>query len=68
MHIIYTSLMGCDATRLIYDGSVFIANNGEIVEEGRRFLFNEKIEIIDTIVDISALDQFDQRRFLATAK
>ena len=34
---LYTSLMGCDATRLIYDGSVFIANNGEIVEEGRRF-------------------------------
>ena len=54
---LYTSLMGCDATRLIYDGSVFIANNGEIVEEGRRFLFNEKIEIIDTIVDISALDR-----------
>ena len=54
---LYTSLMGCDATRLIYDGSTFIANNGEIVEEGRRFLFNEKIEIIDTIVDISSLDR-----------
>ena len=54
---LYTSLMGCDATRLIYDGSVFIANNGAIVEEGRRFLFNEKIEIIDRIIDISALDR-----------
>ena len=33
---LYTSLMGCDATRLVFDGSMFIAVNGSIEKEGRR--------------------------------
>ena len=52
---LYTSLMGCDATRLVFDGSMFIAVNGSIEKEGRRFLFHEEFEIIDQIVDIKAL-------------
>jgi len=34
---LYTSLLGCDATRLIFDGSVFIAVNGRIESEGGGF-------------------------------
>jgi NAD+ synthase (glutamine-hydrolysing) len=54
---LYTSLMGCDATRLIFDGSLFIANDGAIVEEGRRFIFTEEFEVIDRIIDIGALER-----------
>lgn len=52
---LYTSLLGCDATRLVFDGSVFIARDGDILEEGRRFLFTEDFEVIDRIVDIADL-------------
>ncbi|MFT4976785.1 MAG: NAD+ synthase (glutamine-hydrolyzing) [Myxococcota bacterium] len=51
---LYTSLLGCDATRLIFDGSVFAAQEGKILSEGRRLLFNEDHEIIDQVVDLSA--------------
>ena len=34
---VYCSQFGCDATRLIFDGSTFIANGGDIVCEGDRF-------------------------------
>ncbi|MBM75927.1 MAG: NAD(+) synthase [Proteobacteria bacterium] len=54
---LYTSLMGCDATRLIYDGSVFIAVDGEIKKEGRRFLFSDDFEIVDWLVDCRALER-----------
>ena len=30
----YTSLMGCDSTRLIFDGASFIAEAGEMLSEG----------------------------------
>ncbi len=54
---IYTSLMGCDATRLIFDGSLFIADNGSISAEGRRFLFKEEFEVIDSIIDVGVLER-----------
>ena len=49
---LYTSLLGCDATRLIFDGSVFIAVNGRIEAEGRRFLFTQDYELIHGVVDL----------------
>ena len=49
---LYTSLLGCDATRLIFDGSVFLAVNGRIEAEGRRFLFTEDFELIHGVVDL----------------
>ncbi|MCO4743897.1 MAG: NAD(+) synthase [Proteobacteria bacterium] len=52
---LYTSLLGCDATRLIFDGSVFIASDGVVTAEGRRFLFSETYEIVDQIVDLESL-------------
>ncbi|MEC7984359.1 MAG: NAD(+) synthase [Myxococcota bacterium] len=54
---LYTSLMGCDATRLIFDGSLFIATDGTIEKEGRRFLFTEDFEIVDHIIDVGALER-----------
>ncbi len=52
---VYTSLLGCDATRLVFDGSVFIAQAGDVLAEGRRFVFDAEFEIIDRIVDLDAL-------------
>ncbi len=49
---LYTSLLGCDATRLIFDGSVFIAVDGRIEAEGRRFLFTQDYELIHRVVDL----------------
>jgi NAD+ synthase (glutamine-hydrolysing) len=54
---LYTSLLGCDATRLIFDGSVFIAQDGVIAREGRRFRFDSDWEIVDHLVDIGSLEQ-----------
>ena len=54
---VYSSLVGCDATRLVFDGSVFIAQGGEICAEGRRFIFNESMEMVDEVVDLSRLGQ-----------
>ncbi|MEL6348597.1 MAG: NAD(+) synthase [Myxococcota bacterium] len=49
---LYCSLVGCDATRLIFDGSVFITHEGETLSEGRRFLFNEDYDLIDKVVHL----------------
>lgn len=53
---LYTSLHGCDATRLIFDGSSFIAVEGNVKAEGRRFLFTEAVSVIDHVVDVSQLE------------
>ena len=52
---LYTSLMGCDATRLVFDGSQFIAVNGSVEKEGRRFLFHEDVDVVDQIIDVESL-------------
>lgn len=54
---LYASLLGCDATRLVFDGSLFIAVNGDIVEEGRRFLFTRDWELVHRVVDMSTVRQ-----------
>jgi NAD+ synthase (glutamine-hydrolysing) len=56
---VYTSLLGCDATRLIFDGSVFIAVEGAILAEGRRFVFDSDVELVCRTID---LDQVRQKR------
>ena len=50
---VYTSLLGCDATRLIFDGSLFIAADGQVVEEGRRFVFDADVELVDAVHDLT---------------
>jgi len=54
---LYSSLLGCDATRLVFDGSVFIAQDGELLEEGRRFLFKEEFELVSRVVDLARLQR-----------
>ena len=49
---LYTSLLGCDATRLIFDGSLFLAVDGRIEAEGRRFVFDRDWELIHKVVDL----------------
>jgi len=54
---LYSSLLGCDATRLVFDGSVFLASDGEILEEGRRFVFKDEWELRERVVDLAKLRQ-----------
>jgi len=54
---LYTSLLGCDATRLVFDGSVFIAQDGRVLAEGRRFAFDSESVVVDRVVDIEALNR-----------
>ncbi len=53
----YTSLHGCDSTRLIYDGSSFIASRGRILSEGDRFVFGQDITVSTADVDIQSLQR-----------
>jgi NAD+ synthase (glutamine-hydrolysing) len=52
---LYASSLGCDATRLIFDGTTLVACDGRRLAEGRRFLFTEDMELIDTRIDLDAL-------------
>jgi len=52
---VYTSLHGCDATRLVFDGSVLVAAEGAVLSDGRRFLFDEDVEVVDTVLDLEGL-------------
>ncbi len=49
---LYTSLLGCDSTRLVFDGSLFVAVNGRIDAEGRRFVFDRDWELLHRVVDL----------------
>ena len=54
---VYSSMLGCDATRLIFDGSSFIAAGGHILKEGPRFVFDSRVVLTDTIVDLAGLER-----------
>lgn len=53
---LYTSLLGCDATRLVFDGSAFVTQDGCLLAEGRRFLFAEDFDLVDVVVDLGLLE------------
>lgn len=48
----YSNLLGNEAGRLIYDGSLFIASNGELINESQRFSFKE-MQMISSVVDLN---------------
>ena len=52
---VFSSLLGCDDTRLIFDGSAMIAQEGEIIAEAPRFRFSSEFEMVDRVVDLDAL-------------
>ncbi|MGA0038279.1 MAG: NAD(+) synthase [Pirellulales bacterium] len=55
---VYANLLGNEAGRSIYDGSVLVASNGRMLAEGRRFSFDDCL-LTDCIVDmdVSRLSQ-----------
>lgn len=53
---LYSNLLGNEAGRIIYDGDIFIANNGKIISSGKRFSY-EKYQIINAKIDIDDLKQ-----------
>ena len=52
---LYTSLIGCDATRLVFDGAAFIAQEGSLLAEGARFGFTDEVYLTDAVVDLASL-------------
>jgi len=54
---LYSSLLGCDATRMVFDGTVLIAQEGDVLEEARRFSFGNDFELVDRVVDLDRLGQ-----------
>lgn len=54
---LYTSLLGCDATRMVFDGSVFVGVDGRIVSEGARFGMDADMSMVDTVVDVAAIER-----------
>ncbi len=53
----YTSLLGCDATKLVFDGSSFIAVDGQLLVEGRRFLFGDEWDLVDQVIDLATIER-----------
>jgi len=51
---LYASLLGCDSTRLVFDGTLLIASNGEVLREGDRLRFQDHV-LVDAVVDLAAL-------------
>jgi NAD+ synthase (glutamine-hydrolysing) len=54
---LYSSLLGCDATRLVFDGSCFLALDGQMLREARRFVFTSRIEMVDAVIDLGEIRQ-----------
>jgi len=52
---VYTSLIGCDATRLVFDGAGLIAVDGRIVADAPRFRFTEPVHVFFADVDRALL-------------
>jgi len=48
----YSNLLGNESGRMIYDGSLFIASNGELINEAKRFSF-EETQLISSVVDLN---------------
>ena len=48
---VYANMLGNEAGRALYDGSVLIASAGRLVAEGRRFCFGDRA-LTDCVVDL----------------
>lgn len=54
---LYSSILGCDATRLVFDGATFVASDGRVLAEGPRFRADDDVVVTDAVVDLAALDR-----------
>jgi NAD+ synthase (glutamine-hydrolysing) len=52
----YANLHGCDGARLYFDGSSSITLNGDMLVQGKQFLFKE-VEVITATVDLDAISK-----------
>ncbi len=52
---VYSSLVGCDATRMVFDGSTLIAVDGVVVGEGERLRMDRRHSVVCVDVDVDAL-------------
>lgn len=50
----YSNLLGNESGRIIYDGSLFIAKQGEMINESPRFSYKD-FQLISNIVDLGTL-------------
>ncbi len=50
---VYSNLLGNEAGRVIYDGQLMVAQEGQIIAEGRRFSFAD-VELLTATVDARA--------------
>jgi NAD+ synthase (glutamine-hydrolysing) len=58
---VYANLVGNEAGRIIYDGEVLIAQNGELLATGTRFSYRDWM-ITATVVDLEESQQVWKRR------
>ncbi len=54
---LYSNLIGCDGGRMYFDGGSFITLNGNILNEGKRFMLQE-IEVITAVVDLNEISSY----------
>ncbi len=54
---LYASLMGCDDTRIVFDGSVLIARDGATLAEGQRLRFGSDVGVVAATVDLGRLHE-----------
>ncbi|MCH7476796.1 MAG: NAD(+) synthase [SAR324 cluster bacterium] len=59
---LYTNLVGNEAGRLIFDGTVLIGSNGKIISENERFSFRE-FNLTTALVDVRA-NRLERRRLI----
>ena len=48
---LYSNLLGNESGRLVFDGTVMVASQGQVVQESERFSFG-KINFVSTVVDL----------------
>jgi NAD+ synthase (glutamine-hydrolysing) len=54
---LFSNLIGCDGGRLYFDGGSFITLNGNIINEGKRFMLQE-LEVITAVVDLNEISSY----------
>jgi len=57
---VYANLVGNEAGRLIYDGTVLIAANGELIAENPRFSYHP-VQVTSAVIDLAVL-RLERRR------
>ncbi len=63
---VYANLVGNEAGRAIYDGSVLVASGGHMVAQGRRFSFRDRADTA-AVVDLDSLRPAQARLVAETA-